>query len=253
MTTPEPTSHNLAPLLEPSGKIAIIWCVEDVLSLRPDLSNEQAWTVLKHCRDAHDSQLGINWDVLACWAELLFPTRSSDGCEQLPQSQQASPHQSPPTATPMTTLPATIPQANEGSESLDPNAGRQGYWGPYRQDHALPDKGEDLFPEGSGIAVATPGPYAVGRQADGVDEFWTIVSTTTGKCLASILFWGDDPLWRSQTHADAVFLAASSAMHAALQNMLAALANVSGLPAAYYAAEQEALAALAAAESGGLG
>ena len=90
MTTPELTCHNLAGLLERSGKIAIVWCIEDVLSLRPELTSEQAWAVLKLCRDEHDAGLGINWDVLACCAELLFPTHSGVGCSDLSQSQQTT-------------------------------------------------------------------------------------------------------------------------------------------------------------------
>jgi hypothetical protein len=55
-------------------QIAVIWCVADVLEIRPDLSGNQAWEVLQAAKDQHDAGIGINWDVLTCHADMLFGT-----------------------------------------------------------------------------------------------------------------------------------------------------------------------------------
>jgi hypothetical protein len=62
-------------LLATYGKIAIIWCVEDVQSplVRPDLTTEQAWEVLERARDKHDADWGVNWTTLETIADDLFP------------------------------------------------------------------------------------------------------------------------------------------------------------------------------------
>ncbi|WP_206352401.1 hypothetical protein [Tautonia rosea] len=56
----------------PSRDIAITWSVEDVLEIRPDLSEVQAIQVLQWAKRKHDATIGINWEVLACHAEFLF-------------------------------------------------------------------------------------------------------------------------------------------------------------------------------------
>ena len=53
-------------------QIAAIWCVEDVLEIRPDLTKEQAMDVLRKAEKHHDATIGINWDVLHCHADWLF-------------------------------------------------------------------------------------------------------------------------------------------------------------------------------------
>ena len=58
------------------GEIAIIWGIEDVSVLRPDLDAYQAWEVLKTVRDEHDASIGINWDTLQYYADKLFPHSS---------------------------------------------------------------------------------------------------------------------------------------------------------------------------------
>lgn len=57
----------------PATQIAIIWSIEDVKSIRPDLSNEQALAVLHKAKDNHDAKIGINWTALEIWADLEFP------------------------------------------------------------------------------------------------------------------------------------------------------------------------------------
>jgi len=58
-------------LLAKRREIAVVWCVEDVQSVRPDLDDDQAWEVLQQARRHHDATIGINWDVLNCHADML--------------------------------------------------------------------------------------------------------------------------------------------------------------------------------------
>lgn len=58
---------------DPNTQIAIIWDVDDVQVIRPDLSDEQAMEVLRHAKRYHDANMGINWDVLKVWADELYP------------------------------------------------------------------------------------------------------------------------------------------------------------------------------------
>lgn len=62
-------------LLAEEGYIAAIWSIEDVLTLRPDLTHEQCWQVLDKCQREQDAGIGINWHVIEDAADELFPTR----------------------------------------------------------------------------------------------------------------------------------------------------------------------------------
>jgi hypothetical protein len=59
-------------------EIAKVWMVEDVLSIRPDLTEEQAWEVLQVAERRHDATIGINWDVLDYHAQSLFGEAPDD-------------------------------------------------------------------------------------------------------------------------------------------------------------------------------
>lgn len=59
-------------ILAERRQIALIWGVEDLQEVRPDLSDEQAWQVLQNADRRHDATMGINWDTLECHAEMLF-------------------------------------------------------------------------------------------------------------------------------------------------------------------------------------
>lgn len=61
---------------EANGKqISIVWSVEDVQEIRPDLNDEQAYRVLQKVEEYHDADIGVNWDTLSCWADELFPEK----------------------------------------------------------------------------------------------------------------------------------------------------------------------------------
>ena len=53
-------------------QIAVLWSIEDVQEVRPELSEEQCWEGLQAARRYHDATIGINWDVLGCHADMLF-------------------------------------------------------------------------------------------------------------------------------------------------------------------------------------
>jgi len=58
-------------------EIAIIWSVEDVLSIREDLTPEQALEVLEQAEHKHDASIGINWDVLGYIADWMYSEESA--------------------------------------------------------------------------------------------------------------------------------------------------------------------------------
>ena len=49
------------------------WSVEDVQQQRPDLNWEQACDVLYSLAHNFDANIGINWDVIDCTAQDLYP------------------------------------------------------------------------------------------------------------------------------------------------------------------------------------
>ena len=60
-------------------EIASVWMIDDVLEIRPDLTEEQAWDVLREAERRHDATIGINWDVLHYHAQSLFGDAPKDG------------------------------------------------------------------------------------------------------------------------------------------------------------------------------
>lgn len=52
--------------------IGVTWCIEDVLIVQPDLTNEQAWEVLQQVKDVHNAEYGISWTTLETVADDLF-------------------------------------------------------------------------------------------------------------------------------------------------------------------------------------
>ena len=60
----------------PDHVISISWSIQDVQSVREDLSDEQATEVLQYACRQHDASIGINWDVLEAIADDTFPLRT---------------------------------------------------------------------------------------------------------------------------------------------------------------------------------
>jgi len=48
------------------------WHIDDVKEIAPNISDEDARTVLVHVDETHDANVGINWDVLKAAAESLI-------------------------------------------------------------------------------------------------------------------------------------------------------------------------------------
>lgn len=57
-------------------EIKIVWSIEDVLSRRSDLTEEQASKVLVELENSHNAEIGINWEVIDTTAEILYPDKN---------------------------------------------------------------------------------------------------------------------------------------------------------------------------------
>jgi hypothetical protein len=66
-------SRDIHELLAQRRQVAVVWGVEDVQGVRPDLGDDQAWKVLQQCRGVHDCGLGFNWLLIETVADDLFP------------------------------------------------------------------------------------------------------------------------------------------------------------------------------------
>jgi hypothetical protein len=74
---------DLQSLFARQRQVAIVWEVDDVLVLRPDLSDDQAWEVLQHAQQEHDAEIGLNWHALESATTALF------GPETAPEESNA--------------------------------------------------------------------------------------------------------------------------------------------------------------------
>lgn len=68
-------SDNPASRFDPTRQIMVTWSVEDVLDVRPDLTDEEAFELLSYTKRKHDAEQGITWDVLRDNASWLFRER----------------------------------------------------------------------------------------------------------------------------------------------------------------------------------
>ena len=67
-----PGEADIHALLDQRQQIALIWGLDDVRTLRPDLNDEQCWEVLQDVDRHKDAGLGISWFTLESAAESLF-------------------------------------------------------------------------------------------------------------------------------------------------------------------------------------
>ena len=72
------TAADVHRVLAGRRQVAVIWDVEDVQMLRPDLTDADAWRVLEFVVRHHDAGIGIHWEVLEHVAEALFPDAAAD-------------------------------------------------------------------------------------------------------------------------------------------------------------------------------
>ncbi len=71
-TLTDSTDTDIHTLLADRNAIAIIWCIEDVSEVRPDLSPEQCWAVLQRAKRCHDATCGISWETLEITAQDMY-------------------------------------------------------------------------------------------------------------------------------------------------------------------------------------
>jgi len=86
----EPVPEPSPPLPSPGGKdglsfpqirsilaerrqIAILWTVDDVQAVRPDLDEDQAWKVLQRVEQGHDGGYGVTFDTIESASRERFP------------------------------------------------------------------------------------------------------------------------------------------------------------------------------------
>lgn len=55
--------------------IQIIWSVDDVKIVRPDLPEAECLEVLEELYLRYSAEIGVNWQVIEIYAEELFPKR----------------------------------------------------------------------------------------------------------------------------------------------------------------------------------
>ena len=74
LAEPVPTTSlpSWAQQVNPEREITLIWCVEDVFSVRPDLAASEAMMVLQEVHRRHDASHGVTWDTLTDEAGRLF-------------------------------------------------------------------------------------------------------------------------------------------------------------------------------------
>ena len=60
------------------GYICILWHIDDVKALRPELTDMQCMKVLEQCEDSRCAGIGINWEVIEISAAHLFPAPRED-------------------------------------------------------------------------------------------------------------------------------------------------------------------------------
>jgi hypothetical protein len=58
------------------------WHIDDVLNIRPDLTEDEALRVLEVLANDFDANNGINWDVIQYTADSLFPEPDDDEEEE---------------------------------------------------------------------------------------------------------------------------------------------------------------------------
>lgn len=82
----QPTFGEIREILAERKQIAILWSVDDVQAVRPDLSGEQSWQVLQRAEERHDPAIGVSLNSLGVHAEEMFPRHSEE--EMSPEDWQ---------------------------------------------------------------------------------------------------------------------------------------------------------------------
>lgn len=92
----------------PKKEVAIIWTVSDVQTVRPDLTDEEALSVLLKCKHKHDCDVGITWDVIRDVAGMYFSVPLLTGTVTFTDGN-----------TPEVSCPATVNLLKNGEIRID--------------------------------------------------------------------------------------------------------------------------------------
>ena len=65
-------------MIDTNRQIAIIWSVEDVQEVRPDLNDEQAMEVLLTVKKCHDATIGVTFEALEIAADNIYPREENE-------------------------------------------------------------------------------------------------------------------------------------------------------------------------------
>lgn len=76
------TEIDLHELLAGRKQIALVWSIDDVQEVRPDLTEKQAWKALQEVERRHDATIGVTWDTLEIIAENLFGDAPETAAEE---------------------------------------------------------------------------------------------------------------------------------------------------------------------------
>jgi hypothetical protein len=68
-----PTFREIRSILAERRQIAILWTVDDVQAVRPDLDEDQAWKLLQQIEHDHDGDYGLTFDAIKSASQNLFP------------------------------------------------------------------------------------------------------------------------------------------------------------------------------------
>ena len=58
-----------------SNSIAVVWEIDDVKSIRPDLDDDKCMEVLGFADKKYDASIGICWETLEWHCDYLFPIK----------------------------------------------------------------------------------------------------------------------------------------------------------------------------------
>ncbi len=89
--SPSLKDEQLREILSKQKRIALIWSIEDVREVRPDLNDDQAWRVLLRCEKVLDCQIGLTWQTIEDTAEALFPQAAKSISESTTTTERTSP------------------------------------------------------------------------------------------------------------------------------------------------------------------
>jgi hypothetical protein len=70
--------YDIEQFFEQRRQIAVIWSTEDVRQVRPDLTDDQAWEVLKRCDERKECEISITWTFIELIADEMFPPQDQE-------------------------------------------------------------------------------------------------------------------------------------------------------------------------------